>query len=274
MGWMYWTGTATNQRFFSMGDGSGKYMYVTPKDSTTNKLRFVICNGTTTQYLDGAAAIPASTWTHVAVVLSGTSGKLFVAGTPVGTGTISIDPDQLLPPNVNSTPTCNYLGKGPAGNFFQGKVDDFRVYEKALSDTEVNTIATAAVRVVPQMSSLIFGCDTDSFPASGPTGAWTAFCPVGVVLTAMASPTVDILNTKKWDLNLYADGDGYDQGTTRHRSRAAARASSSRSNRFATRRRRRGFRLSTSSTTVWCWVFTTTPVRYVSIATAHSTAPA
>jgi carbonic anhydrase/acetyltransferase-like protein (isoleucine patch superfamily) len=212
MGWMYWTGTATNQRFFSMGDGSSKYMYVTPKDSSTNKLRFVICNGTTTQYLDGAAAIPASTWTHVAVVLSGTSGKIFVGGTPVGTGTISIDPDQLLPANLNNTPACNYLGKGPAGNYFQGKADDFRVYAKPLSDAEVSAIATATIRIVPQMDSLIFGLDTDSFPASGLTGSWTAFYPIGITLAAMGSPTVEVLNSKKWDLNLYADGDGYDQG--------------------------------------------------------------
>ena len=36
-----------------MGDGASKYMYLTPKDGTTGKLRFVICDGTTTQYIDG-----------------------------------------------------------------------------------------------------------------------------------------------------------------------------------------------------------------------------
>ena len=33
--WVKWTGSANDQRIFSFGDGSGKYMYLTPKDATT-----------------------------------------------------------------------------------------------------------------------------------------------------------------------------------------------------------------------------------------------
>ena len=35
---------------------------------------------------------------------------------------------------------CNYLGRDTAGNYFQGSLDDFRVYNKTLSSGEVTTL--------------------------------------------------------------------------------------------------------------------------------------
>ena len=43
--WVKWTGSAHDQRIFSFGDGSGKEMYLTPKDSTTDNLRLVVTDG-------------------------------------------------------------------------------------------------------------------------------------------------------------------------------------------------------------------------------------
>ena len=136
--WVKWTGSASDQRIWSMGDWAGKYMYLTPKDSTTGKLRFVISDGTTTQYLDGAAAMPANPWTHVAVVFSGSTSTLYVNGAAVASDpSTTIFPDQL---NAALTENANYLGRGDAGNYFQGYLDDFRVYMKALTAAEVSAV--------------------------------------------------------------------------------------------------------------------------------------
>ena len=132
--WAKWAGSSNDQRLISFGDGSSKQMYITPKDATTGKLRFVIYNGTTTQYVDGTAPLITTGWQHVAFKLSGTTGTLYVNGASVGTGTITITPDQVKGANVSSAGNCNYLGRGNSGNYFNGRVDDFRVYSNAQSD--------------------------------------------------------------------------------------------------------------------------------------------
>ena len=54
--WVKWTGSAADQRIWSMGDGASKVMYLTPSDPAPADLRFVITDGVTTQSLDGGAA--------------------------------------------------------------------------------------------------------------------------------------------------------------------------------------------------------------------------
>ena len=142
--WVYWTGTANDQRIFSFGDGANKYMYLTPKDTTNGKVKFVISNSGTggEQTLVGAAAIPASTWTHVAVTLNGSTGTLYVNGTSVATNSsMTLNPDDLMNPNTLAYIDCNYIGKGPAGNYFQGYLDDFRLYSLAKTGTDISTMA-------------------------------------------------------------------------------------------------------------------------------------
>ena len=139
--WVKWTGTGPDQRIWSMGDGANKYMYLTPMDGTTGKLRFVISDGTTTQYLDGVAPMPANTWTHVAVTFGSpvfntttrtwsATGTLYVNGAQVATLAGMLVPDSLNAPLMEN---ANYLGRGNAGNYFQGYIDDFRVYMKTLT---------------------------------------------------------------------------------------------------------------------------------------------
>ncbi|MCX6344164.1 MAG: DUF6055 domain-containing protein [Armatimonadetes bacterium] len=143
--WVKWTGSANDQRIWSMGDGASKYMYLTPKDTSTGKLRFVISNGTTTESLDGAAAVTANTWTHIAIVFSGatTTSALYVNGVSVASNAAA----TLYPDSVNAPlmENANYLGRGNAGNYFQGYLDDFRVYMHALTPAEITTLyGTAA----------------------------------------------------------------------------------------------------------------------------------
>ena len=87
----------------------------------------MISNGKTTNYLNGGA-VPANTWTHVAVVFApaASNSVLYVNGLPVATNSaITLFPDSLNAPLMAN---ANYLGRGNAGNYFQGSVDDFRVY--------------------------------------------------------------------------------------------------------------------------------------------------
>ena len=143
--WVKWTGSANDQRIFSFGNGSNKYLYLTPKDATTGKLRFVITDGTTTQYLDGTAALASGTWTHVAVTLSGNTGILYVNGTAVSTNaSMTLNPDNCNGANTAATSNWNFIGRSNSGNYFIGQLDEFRVYFKALSSGEVTTTMNLA----------------------------------------------------------------------------------------------------------------------------------
>ncbi|MCX6345305.1 MAG: DUF6055 domain-containing protein [Armatimonadetes bacterium] len=139
--WVKWTGTANDQKIWSMGDGASKVMFLTPKNATTSRVRFSITDGATTQYIDGAAAI-GTAWTHVVVTFSGNTGTLYVNGAQVGQNTsMTLDPDAL---NAAYMQNCNYLGRDTAGNYFQGSLDNFAVYNKTLSSGEVTTLYNTA----------------------------------------------------------------------------------------------------------------------------------
>jgi len=145
--WVKWSGSGKDVRIFSTGDGATKGMYLTPKDATTGKLRWVISDGTTTQSLNGSAALPSNTWTHVAVSLAAKSATLYVNGTAVATSAaITLAPDQLHAPLMAD---WNFIGRGNAGNYFAGRIDEFKVYNKALSAAEVKDLLTAVTTGTP-----------------------------------------------------------------------------------------------------------------------------
>jgi len=220
--WVKWAGGADDQRVWSFGDGAGKQMYLTPLDTSTGRLRFVITNGTTSETLDGVAALPVNTWTHVAVVFSGSSRILYVNGSPVATATGTLWPDQLNAPRMAN---ANYLGRGNDGHYFSGALDDFRVYMKALNAVEV-----AAVHALPAPSPVTLPSDTT--PPSPNAAAWLvapaavpgsdAAITMSAVRGADASGWVEYAfecvsgggNDSGWvSSNLYTDA-GLEPGTT------------------------------------------------------------
>ncbi len=78
-------------------------------------------------------------WTHVAVTLSGSVGTLYINGTVAGTNSAM----TLTPSSLGST-TLNYIGKSQWNDpYLNGSVDEFQIYPRALSSTEVTALATS-----------------------------------------------------------------------------------------------------------------------------------
>nr|WP_307606844.1 LamG domain-containing protein [Paenibacillus sp. V4I9] len=126
---------STWSRIFDFGSGTSKYMFLTPLNAT-NGIRFEIKNGSAVRTIDGAAAIATGGWHHVAVTLDGTTGTLYVDGQQVGSNAVNIRPSQL------GATTQNWIGRSQWSSdpYLDGRVDDFRIYNRALSAAEVTAV--------------------------------------------------------------------------------------------------------------------------------------
>ena len=88
--------------------------------------------GGVTDFVSGSNPSPLGVWTHVALTYDGSMMRLYVNGTQVATNAMtgSIEP--------GSSPLwigCNQ----PYGEYFNGLIDDVRVYNRSLSQAEVQS---------------------------------------------------------------------------------------------------------------------------------------
>lgn len=77
-------------------------------------------------------------WQHLAVVINGVTASLYLNGEEVGTVS-----DFQFVPMLISNMTSNLLGKShyTADSYFQGSMDDFRIYNRALSASEITMLS-------------------------------------------------------------------------------------------------------------------------------------
>lgn len=136
--WVYWKTSSSSQRIFDFGTGTGHYMMLTPRDGA-GVVRFAITANLRVgeQNIKGTAPLPTGKWVHVAVTLSGSVGTLYVDGVAVGTNTAM----QLSPFRLGHT-FQNWIGRSQyaADPYFNGLVDDFRIYDGALSAAEIGAL--------------------------------------------------------------------------------------------------------------------------------------
>jgi hypothetical protein len=136
--WVKWDGGADWQRIFDFGNGTNKYLFLTPR-ANTGKMRFAIKNGGAEQTLDAPTALPTNSWCQVAVALDGAKGVLYLNGNPVGTNAgLTIRPWQVLA-------RSNYVGESQftADPTFSGRIDSFRIFGRPLSSSEIKDLAYA-----------------------------------------------------------------------------------------------------------------------------------
>jgi glucose/arabinose dehydrogenase/chitodextrinase len=80
----------------------------------------------------GSGVLPLDTWSHLAVTWDGTTLRLYVNGTQAGSTTVT---GTLL----DSSGPLDIGGNGVWGEYFSGLIDEVRVYNRALGDSEIQT---------------------------------------------------------------------------------------------------------------------------------------
>jgi chitodextrinase len=86
----------------------------------------------------GPTAVPVGVWTHLAITHDGTTLTFYVNGTAVATQSAS----GAIETNANS---LRIGGNVPYGEFFQGRIDEVRVYNRSLSAAEIQADMTTAL---------------------------------------------------------------------------------------------------------------------------------
>lgn len=124
-------------RIFDLGTGTTANMFLTPS-SSAGTARFAITSSGAggEQRVNAPAAIPTGAWTHVAVTLSGGTGILYVNKAEVARASITLTPASLGSTSQNWIGRSQYSGDP----FLDGAVDDFRLYSRALSASEISAL--------------------------------------------------------------------------------------------------------------------------------------
>lgn len=139
--WVRPSATSQWARVFDFGTGTSRNMFLT-LNAGSSRPRFAITTGGSgaEQRVDSSQSVSANAWVHVAVTLSGTTCTLYLNGTAVGTNTAM----TLSPSSLGSTGNT-WIGKSQYGDpLFNGAVDEFQVYNRALSRAEVQSLMTSA----------------------------------------------------------------------------------------------------------------------------------
>jgi hypothetical protein len=98
-----------------------------------SRLEMLSYSGVTTNNTFASITFPVNTWHHVVGLHNGTQWKIYVDGVNVAT---TADNDGALSSTANASIGGAYISGTPS-RFFPGKIDDVRVYNRALSDAEI-----------------------------------------------------------------------------------------------------------------------------------------
>src|SRR5262245_13851813 len=139
--WVNLAATTQWSRVFDFGSGPNTNMFLTVNAGTGPRFALTTSGGGNEQRINPTTAgqLPTGAWIHLAVTLSGNTGTLYVNGTAVGT-----NPNITLRPSSMGATTQNWIGKSQYGDpGLNGTVDDFAIYDHALSAEEIQALTTA-----------------------------------------------------------------------------------------------------------------------------------
>ncbi|MBP1966739.1 LamG-like jellyroll fold domain-containing protein [Paenibacillus aceris] len=162
-------------RVFDFGSGTSNWTMLTLKNGSGFMEFSTTPEGGSKELVSGPAFPTSKIWQHVAVVKKGNKSTMYINGIEVASTTTM----PTLPSVLGNT-TQNYIGKSQyADPYFDGGIDDFRIYNRALEGNEVMGLAIESMsnlELVAYSKNWLNLGDTSkqtqnlSLPTSGPGG--------------------------------------------------------------------------------------------------------
>ena len=147
-------GTATGTNHWTVGvqeSGGAKALYASTYSAGVR-------GNTLTNIDDGK-------WHHAVWVYNGTTEVFYFDGLPAGSGAHTV---------ATTLSGTTYIGRGPSGFYYGGKLDDFRLYNRVLTAGEVRRMYFGASPLVP-LSRPYFNSPTSPPPAANTTNFFRFF---------------------------------------------------------------------------------------------------
>ena len=162
--WVFPTGSQSGWRAIVQKEVDAYFLHA----SSSNGARRPAAGGTfngTGNYVAAPSSIANSTWTHLALTYDGVTIRLFVNGTLVAS-----TPQTGALENNNSP--LRIGGNSPYIEFFQGRIDDVRIYNRAQVAAEIQSDMAVGVGSGPADTTI--PTVTITGPTSNPTHAVTS----------------------------------------------------------------------------------------------------
>ncbi|MEN6575670.1 MAG: LamG-like jellyroll fold domain-containing protein, partial [Phycisphaerales bacterium] len=143
--WANWSGQGGAwQRVFDFGTGTANYIYLCPEDGAGLMHAAITADtGTWTDVTVSSGALPTG-WHHVAVVIDSTAMNLKI----LLDGEIVADASTLYVLRDLRTTTLNWLGRSQYSDpYFNGMLDDFRIYNEALTAAQITRIMVGDIAI-------------------------------------------------------------------------------------------------------------------------------
>jgi glucose/arabinose dehydrogenase/PKD repeat protein len=205
--WVHPTALGTRWRTAAIKEAPGALAYALYASEGSGRASGHVTTGAESD-VRSTAAVPVNAWTHLATTFDGSTLRLYVNGSQVASRAVA---GQI----VNSTGPLRFGGNAIWPEAFQGRLDEIRVYERALTAAEVASDMTTPVtatgpRLTVSPASLSFtatqgganpaartvsvtnsGSGSLSFTASD-DAPWLSVAPASGTAPQDVSATVDI----------------------------------------------------------------------------------
>ena len=183
----------------------GTATYLLAANNSANQPMSAVWNGSEAT-VNGNTQIPPNQWTHLASTYDGQYQSLYVNGVLV----------ETLPqtgPIATSTGSLRIGGNSIWGGYFQGYIDEVRIYNRALSNAQIISDSTTALSVSNPPQLIVGDPSVEPTVASLPAGVAQAFqvtpTKSGKYATAIAVYVDADSTATGLNVIIYGDASGY-----------------------------------------------------------------
>lgn len=203
--WVYPTATMSGWRSVLLKEQSSGAVYYLHANSDSNQPATGAFIGSE-QILRGGSLLTANQWVHLAATYDGATQRLYVNGGQVASRA------QAGGFQVSSTGKLRIGGNSVWGEFFKGYLDEIRIYNRALSQTEIQSDMNKAVATSSPAANLIgdqtVGEMTDSI-AQGTAEAFQKTAATTGMVTSLSVYVNGGSTSTKLVAGLYSDNNGH-----------------------------------------------------------------